>query len=113
MIGTGTPRKQPGQFYAQPVLVVALLALLPVAGCKHAPAPPSRPSEKDEHSQQPAAAPAPVEASKDRALLFRSRLSTGEQTPRLWLSDSLKSTDFRLWLLRLRRAAKHYIEFGY
>jgi cell division septation protein DedD len=62
MIGTGTPRKQPGQFYAQPVLVVALLALLPVAGCKHAPAPTSRPSEKDEHSQQPAAAPAPVEA---------------------------------------------------
>ena len=50
------------QSHAQPALVLALLALLAVAGCKHAPAPPSRPSEKEEHSQQPAAAPAPVEA---------------------------------------------------
>ncbi len=58
----GTPQTQPGQPYAQPALAVALLALLAVAGCKHAPAPPSRPSEKDARSQQPAAAPAPVEA---------------------------------------------------
>jgi cell division protein FtsN len=62
MKGTGTPRKQRGQLYAQPALVVALLALLPVAGCKHASPLQSRSLTKDEHSQQPAAAPAPVEA---------------------------------------------------
>jgi cell division septation protein DedD len=42
-----------------------VLALLPAAACKHAPANQSRPVNKDEHSQQPAAsvpvgAPAPV-----------------------------------------------------
>jgi cell division protein FtsN len=62
MKGTGTPRKQRGQLYAQPALVVALLALLVVASCKHAPPLQSRSLTKDEHSQQPAAAPAPVEA---------------------------------------------------
>ncbi len=62
MKGAGTPRKQRGQSHAQPALVLALLVLLPVAGCKHAPAPPSQPSEKEEQAQQPAAAPAPVEA---------------------------------------------------
>ena len=62
MKGTGTPHKQHGQPFALPALVLALLMLLPVVGCKHAPAPASRPSEKDEHSQQPATAPAPVEA---------------------------------------------------
>jgi cell division septation protein DedD len=42
-----------------------VIALLPAAACKHAPANQSRPVAKDEHSQQPApsapvAAPAPV-----------------------------------------------------
>jgi cell division septation protein DedD len=58
----GTPRKGRGQPYALSALVLALLVLPPVAGCKHASAPRSRPSTKDEHSQQPATAPAPVEA---------------------------------------------------
>jgi cell division protein FtsN len=62
MKGAGTSQTQRGQPYAQPALAVALLALLAVAGCKHAPAPLSRPSEKEEPAQQPAAAPAPVEA---------------------------------------------------
>ena len=61
MKGTGGLPKRRGQLYAQPALVLALLALLPVAGCKHAPATQSPPSTKDQHSQQPAAAPAPVE----------------------------------------------------
>jgi hypothetical protein len=120
MKGTGTPRKQRGQLYAQPALVVALLALLPVAGCKHAPPLQSRSLTKDEHSQQPAAAPAPVEAPapaqsglEGPRFAVQVGLSTSEQTLRVWLPDSLNSTDFRPWLLRLRRAAKRYIEFGY
>jgi cell division protein FtsN len=60
--GTATPRKQRGQPYAQPALVLALLLLLPVGGCKQAPVPQSRPLTEGQHSQQPAAAPAPVEA---------------------------------------------------
>jgi cell division protein FtsN len=44
------------------VLDLALLVVLWAAGCKHAPAPQSRPLIKNEHSQQPAAAPARVEA---------------------------------------------------
>ena len=61
MKGTGGLPKRRGQPYAQPAIVLALLALLPVAGCKHAPVTQSPPSTKDQHSQQPAAAPAPVE----------------------------------------------------
>jgi len=61
MKGTGRLPKRRGQAYAQPALVLALLVLLPVAGCKHAPVNQSPPSTKDEHSQQPAAALAPVE----------------------------------------------------
>ena len=53
---------QRGQPFALPALVLALLMLLPAAACRHAPAPPSRPSEKDEHSQQPDMIPRPVEA---------------------------------------------------
>jgi len=41
---------------------LALLVLLPVAGCKHAPVTQSPLSTNQEHSPQPAAAPAPVEA---------------------------------------------------
>jgi cell division protein FtsN len=62
MKGTGTLLKRRGQPYAQPALVLALLVLLPVAGCKHAPVTQSPPSTKEEHSPQPAAAAAPVEA---------------------------------------------------
>jgi len=62
MKGTGTLPKRRGQPYAQPALVLALLVLLPVAGWKHALALQSRPLTKDEPSQQPAAAPEPVEA---------------------------------------------------
>jgi cell division protein FtsN len=62
MKGTRTLPKWRGQPYAQPALVLALLLLLPVAGCKHAPPLQSRPLTMDEHLQQPAAAPAPVEA---------------------------------------------------
>ena len=59
---TGTLGKQRGQPLALLALVLTLLMLLPSAGCKQASAPPSRPSEKGEHSQPPATAPAPVEA---------------------------------------------------
>ena len=54
--------KRRGQPYAQPALVLTLLVLLPVAGCNHAPPLQSQPLTKDGHSQQPPAAPAPVEA---------------------------------------------------
>jgi cell division septation protein DedD len=53
-------RRQP---YPQPALVLAALVLLPLAGCKHAPATQSRPVTKDVHSQQPAAEAAPAGAS--------------------------------------------------
>ena len=43
---------------AQAMLVLALLALLSTAGCKHAPAAQSQPSAKNDSSQQPPAAPA-------------------------------------------------------
>jgi hypothetical protein len=62
MKGTGTLPKRRGPPYAQPALVLALFMLLPVADCKHAPVTQSPPSTKDEHSLQPAAAAAPVEA---------------------------------------------------
>ena len=41
---------------AQATLVLALLALLPTAGCKHAPAAQSQPSAKNDLPQQPPAA---------------------------------------------------------
>jgi cell division protein FtsN len=41
---------------------VALIVLLPAGGCKHASAPQSRAPANEEHSQQPAAGPAPLEA---------------------------------------------------
>jgi len=63
MDGTGTPPKPRGRPYAQSAFGLALLLLLPFAGCKHAPATQSRPTTKDSHSQQPAAVPAPATAS--------------------------------------------------
>lgn len=54
----GTPPMRRGHCNAQSTLVLALLALLPMAGCKHAPAAQSQPSAKNDRSQQPAAAPA-------------------------------------------------------
>jgi hypothetical protein len=64
MKGTGRLPKRRGQLYPQPALVLALLMLLPVAGCKHAPVTQSPPSTKDEHSPQSSAvaAPAPVQS---------------------------------------------------
>jgi len=62
MKGAGTPSKPCGRPYARSALGLALLVLLPLAGCKHAPATQSRPFAKDEHSQQPTAAPAPAAA---------------------------------------------------
>jgi len=47
-----------GHRNAQSTLALALLAFLPMAGCKHAPAFQSQPSAKNDRSQQPAGAPA-------------------------------------------------------
>ena len=52
-----------GHRNAQSTLVLVLLALLPMAGCKHAPAVQLQPSAKNDSSQQPAAAPAGALAS--------------------------------------------------
>ena len=54
----GTPPMRRGYCKAHSTLVLALLALLPTAGCRHAPAAQSQPSAKNDRSQQPAAAPA-------------------------------------------------------
>ena len=62
MKGARTLPKWRGQTDAQPALVLTLLLLLPVAGCGQTMPLQSPSSTKDEHSQQPAAAPAPVEA---------------------------------------------------
>jgi cell division protein FtsN len=57
-------RRQPR---AQAALALAALLLIPAAGCKRAPASPSRPVATDQHSQpaaaasSPGAAPAPVQ----------------------------------------------------
>jgi len=53
-----TPLMRRGHCNARSTLVLALLALLPMAGCKHVPAAQSQPSAKNDRSQQSAAAPA-------------------------------------------------------
>ena len=55
---TRTPPMRRGHCNAQSTLVLALLALLPVAGCRHASANRSQTSAQSDRSQQSAAAPA-------------------------------------------------------
>ena len=61
MEGSGIKETHRTHAFALHALIMALLMLLPVAACQHAP--PSQPSEKPVASQQPATAAAPAETS--------------------------------------------------